>query len=447
MLPRLLLLSVLCQWAGSAQTPAKKKAAPKAAAPAQTPTQPDKFPIRAIHIRGNRTLGEPAILSVTGLAPNQVAGKAELDAAKDKLLATGMFETVAFQFEPGTDGQCCVANFDVAEITALFPVQYENIPEPAADIEAFLKSKNPLYGPKLPGSTAVLDAYAHQIEQFLASRNHPGKVLGVLTQTGKNDFKITFRTNESIPAISSVTFTGNKAIISVKLQNAINDVAFGQPFTQDGFRQLLDNQIRPLYDAMGMIRVKFPAFTTEPDPRVKGVIVHVTVEEGAVYKLGKVAIAGADTDLLKTAKIKTGELVNFDEIKQGLDRVKQSLKRSGYLKVDGTVDRNIDDKAMTVDVVLNMEKGPQYTMGKLTIQGLDLNGEPAVRKLWSYETGKPFNALYPDYFLDRIRENGMFDGLGATKATTQIDENTHVVDVTLTFGSSPKPIQRKRPGT
>jgi outer membrane protein insertion porin family len=434
MLPRLLVLSLLGQAAILAQPASPKK-----------PALPAAFPLRAIHVRGNKNLPEPAIISVTGLTPNQNVGKADLDAAKDKLLATGMFETVAFQFEPGPDGQCCIANFDVAEVTALFPIQFENIPEPQADIQAFLKSHNPLYRPELPGTTQVIDFYARQIEQFLASRNHAGKVVGSLVQTGKNEFKITFRSSESIPAISNVTFTGNKAISSVKLQNAINDVAFGQPFTRDSFRLLLDSQIRPLYDALGMIRVKFPMVTTEPDPRVKGVSVHVTVEESAVYKLDKVTISGAGRELVNTAKIKTGDIVNFDEINLGLDRVKAELRRQGYMHVDGDVERQIDDKAMSVSVVLKIEKGAQYTFGKLTIEGLDLNGEPAVRKMWSVEEGKPFNALYPQYFLDRVREAGMFDGLGATKFTTNIDEKTYVVDVTLIFGASPKIGPDRRP--
>ena len=78
------------------------------------------------------------------------------------------------------------------------------------------------------------------------------------------------------------------------------------------------------------------------------------------------------------------------------------------------MDRKIDDKSLTVDVVLKFDKGPQYKFGKLTIQGLDLEGEPAVRKMWGVAEGRPFNALYPNYFLDRVREDGIFDGLGET---------------------------------
>ena len=71
--------------------------------------------------------------------------------------------------------------------------------------------------------------------------------------------------------------------------------------------------------------------------------------------------------------------------------------------------------------MLQFETGPLFTLGKLTIEGLDLNGEPAVRKMWGVQENKPFNSTYPDYFLQRIREEGMFDGLGSTKATIKAD--------------------------
>ena len=49
--------------------------------------------------------------------------------------------------------------------------------------------------------------------------------------------------------------------------------------------------------------------------------------------------------------------------------------------------------------------------------------------------GKVFNPEYPDHFLDRVRSDGLFDGLGNTKADVKVNEATHVVDVTLTFGA------------
>jgi outer membrane protein insertion porin family len=440
MFPRILILGVL--WHGFLLSQGKPQKT--TASVVETPAAPDKYPIREIRVTGNQSLSEVQVVSASGLQLNQPAGKQDIDAAKDRLVATGMFESVGYRFGPSGDGKGYAANFEVVEIQTMFPVQFENLPEPTGEIEAFLKSRSVMFGPKIPGTTQVIDSYARLIAEYLASHNHAGNVIGQLIQTGKDQFKVNFRTSDPLPPVTSVTFTGNKAIIGVKLQNAINDVAFGMPFSKDAFRMLLDHQIRALYESRGMLKVSFPMFTTEPDPKLKGVTVHVTVNEGPVYTLKKVTVAGADADLVKTAKITTDETANFDSINEGLDRVKQELKRAGYMKADGQVDRMLDDKALTVEVVLQMEKGPLYRFGKLTIQGLDLNGEPAVRKMWSVEEGKPFNALYPDFFLKRVREEGMFDGLGDTKAKTDIDEATHIANVTLVFGGAKPALLERR---
>ncbi|MDQ6677731.1 MAG: hypothetical protein M3Z09_10595 [Acidobacteriota bacterium] len=438
-------LLILCGLPAGAQTRGRKpQPNPTAAAPAT-----EFFPLRRIQIKGNKLLTAAQIESVAALPLFKPLKKSDFDAARDRLLATGFFESVAFQFgSPSSAGPAYSyeAVFEVNEVPAVYPVQFENLPVPAVDIEAGLKAGNPFYGPKLPATQQVIGFYTRQIEQILAAHNHPGRVLGELVPSGKDDFKILFRPAEPLPSVSNVTFTGNQAISTITLQNAINDVAFGSPFSRDHFRMLLDNQIRPLYEAKGLLRVAFPVFSTEPDPKVKGVRVHVTVEEGPPYKLSKITLAGADPDYMDVVKVKPGGVANFDEINDALDRVKKQLKRNGFLETEGTVERRIDDKAHTVGVAIQVKPGPQFTMGKLAIAGLDLNTEPVVRKLWIVGEGKPFNATYPDYFLQRIREDGLFDGLGTMKAATRIDDKTHVADVTLTFGSSPKPKPAKRPG-
>src|SRR5262249_38314434 len=98
------------------------------------------------------------------------------------------------------------------------------------------------------------------------------------------------------------------------------------------------------------------------------------------------------------------------------------------------------------------ELGPQYAFGKLVIEGLDLHGEAAVKKIWTMKEGRPFNADYPDYFLQQVREQGLFDDLGKTRSSVKVDEQTHVADVTLYFGAStgsdagrPATSRRRRP--
>ena len=105
--------------------------------------------------------------------------------------------------------------------------------------------------------------------------------------------------------------------------------------------------------------------------------------------------------------------------------------------------REIRDEDQTVNLAVNIDRGPQFTLGKLDIQGLDLIGEPAVRKMWKIEPGQPFQDGYPESFLNRVREEGIFDNLGKTRAESNIDEATHTVDVTLFFSGAGTPTKGK----
>ncbi|MCU1273193.1 MAG: surface antigen variable number repeat protein, partial [Bryobacterales bacterium] len=312
------------------------------------------------------------------------------------------------------------------------------LPAKPVEIEAWLKSKNPMYAPKIPATAEVLARYTKLIEEFLATRNQQEKVIGKLTPTATNEFAIVFRSTAPLATIAEVKFTGNRMFPATLLQNKISEVAIGVPYTDAGFRTLLDTAIKPRYDARGHVQVSFPKITTEQAKDVAGVVVTVLVDEGPEFNLGEVQIAGRyaakSAELLKLAKFKTAEVANFDEVAQGLERIKRSLRRTGYLHAETHIDRTVHEKKKTVDLTIRIDEGPQFTFGKLMVQGLDLNGEAEVKKLWGLQQGKPFDGDYPDYFLNRVQQDGVFDNLHKTKAQVNVDEEHYTVDVTLQFG-------------
>jgi outer membrane protein assembly factor BamA len=248
---------------------------------------------------------------------------------------------------------------------------------------------------------------------------------------------VVFRSAAPRSNIAEVHFTGNEIVPTSLLVNTLADVAVGVPFSETPVRVLLDSSIRPLYEARGLLRVTFPRITTEKATKVEGVSVTVAVNEGPIYALGTVQFTGAAAAKAKTllddADWKKGEPVNFDQIKASLDKIEAGFRREGYLRVSSRVDRNIHDREHSVDLSVAVDPGPQYTLGKLEIIGLDLNSEPAIRKMWTIGPGNPFDPAYPDEFLKRVRNEDLFDNLGTTRAETQVNEDSKTVDVKLYF--------------
>ena len=217
----------------------------------------------------------------------------------------------------------------------------------------------------------------------------------------------------------------------------------GALYTEEDFRSILDALVRPLYEAHGRMRVAFPKIRTETVSDVQGLHVFVTVDEGKVYNLGKAAIAGPSPvdsrHLIEDGGFKTGVTANFDQVNEGLERIHKTLRHDGYLDAKVTMDRKIDDPKMTVDIAIHIDAGPLYKMGKLNIVGLGLEGDAEMIRIWALKEGQPFNPEYPDHFLSRVREDGIFDHFGKTKADVKIDGKNHTAEVTLNFaGEDPK---------
>jgi outer membrane protein assembly factor BamA len=415
-------------------------------APAQSPSVP--YPLTNLTIQGNKRFTPVQIIGASGLKIGQAVSKDNFDVARARLLETGAFESVGYEFKPNAAKTGYDATFDVAEVALMYSYRFEDLQVADEILRAALAKQEILMVQVIPATRQVLERYERTLTQALGGKF---EVEGKLTYDLPGAPTILFRPSAQRPRISEVHLTGNESVPATELLNKFADVAVGTEFSDAAVRRLLDASVRPLYEARGRMRVAFPKIIGEPSkqPEVVGVSVTVAVEEGPLYKLGEVRFTGAATkqakeleDLVKWRKVDT---INFDEIKTGLDRIVKRYKSTGNLHAVARADRSINDKEHIVDLAVNVVAGPIFTFGKLEVRGLDVISEPAIRKMWGAKEGKPFDAGYPETFLKDVHDQGIFDNLGDTTSQMKINEDAKTVDVTLVFlGSKTPDSGRKR---
>ena len=168
----------------------------------------------------------------------------------------------------------------------------------------------------------------------------------------------------------------------------------------------------------------------------------ISVDEGPEYKLGTVKYAGVATKetaaLDKLAAFPTNDTADFDVINAGIERIARKYRGTGYLHTSAKAERTIDDKERIVNLLIRVEPGEKYVYRKLNIQGLDIIGEPAIRKAWGMREGTPFDPEYPAAFLKDLRDQAVFDNLGVTDSQVNVNEADRTVDVTLIFKGAPR---------
>jgi outer membrane protein assembly factor BamA len=433
---RPILALALAAWFGGAAE--AQKSSHKAPAP-QT-----AWPIQEIRIEGLHDYTRAQVLSVLNLKEGQVAAPADFQAARARLDASGAFASAGFRYGPAPGGKGYIVTFEIAEVEPKFPVVFEDLSVPADQLRAALARSDPFFGPRVPATEVLLARYSQVLRDLLVAKGQKPDITGKLEPGESGDLAIVFEPS-SRPRVARVRFTGNAVVPSTRLESAMNEVAVGMPYREARFRQVLSAQIRPLYDVRGRVRVAFPEIKTEQEKDVKGLVVSVKVDEGPVYTLGSVQMAGAnllraDTD--KVAGYKAGAEFNQDAIDTVVAKIEKRLKREGRLHVQSQTERRIDDDAKKVNLVIHVTPGPQYVFGTLTIEGLDILTEPTIRKMWALKPGESFNADYPQSFLDSVRDD--LENLGETRAVVNPDDKNYTVDVTLIFkGAPPKPEKRR----
>lgn len=425
--------------------PAQQTRRPGPPAASASAPKPATFPLETLRIEGNTRIPSAKIIAASGLKIGQIVVKADFDEARNRLMAAGAFESVSYQFDPSAAKTGYDAVLRVIEVELLFPYRFEELPLPENTLRAALRKQEPLLGDEVPFTPEVVNRYCKALYDLLGGKV---EISGTLNNDLPGQTTILFRPPGTRSNVARVIFTGNEVVPSALLINTLGAVAIGTPYSEPNLRVLLDASIRPLYEARGRIRVEFPSIRTEKTTgEINGVVVTVAVQEGPSYNLGAVkflGVPGAQADgVKKEANWQKNDLANFDDIKAALDRIGHRFRQDGYLHMTSRVDRDIHDDAHTVDLVVTVDPGPRFTFGKLEIAGLDLIGEPAVRKMWGLKEGKPFNPDYPESFLKDVRDENMFDNLGATASEAHVNEASKTVDVKLTFGGTPGPAASK----
>ncbi|MBI3679930.1 MAG: hypothetical protein HY235_05980 [Acidobacteria bacterium] len=393
--------------------------------------QPRLFPIAQLTVEGNRTYKADRILAVAGLKTGQMADQRQFEAARDRLVECGFFESVGYKYAPSAGKTGYDASFQVVEVQQVYPVRFDRMPMPSKELAAVLEKADPLFSEKIPGTRPVLARYAKVLEAHVKEA-----VVGKVTAEAPGELVILFQPAKMPPSIAEVRFVKNTILAATPLQNAVAGTAVGTLWDERRFRQILDASIRPLYEARGRIRVAFPSVTTEPVQDVNGVRVTVEVAEGETYTLGDVTVetqAGSPGELLRAADLKKGDIANFDEINAGIERMRNAVRRNGFLQAKAAAERKINDASKEVSLGITIDPGARFVFSKLNIAGLDILTEPVIRKMWTMKEGQPFNPEYPEHFLNRVREEGVFDNLGKTKSEVKIDEKDGTADVTLYF--------------
>src|SRR5271166_2515972 len=202
--------------------------------PAETPPQTNPQPapgfLHDVLVKGNHMYQTSDIVRLIGLKTGQAVTAADFAAANQRITDTELFAGVTYEFAFTGKPPQYDLTFNVIEYDQVFPMRFEDLGVPEADIRKYLSEHVPLYIDRIPATDVVVKRYRDVIQE-LVDQTKPGvKVQGHLSPEDPKQLAVLFRPNTPVPTIARVEVSGNKALETAVLLRSVNEVAVGAPY-------------------------------------------------------------------------------------------------------------------------------------------------------------------------------------------------------------------------
>jgi outer membrane protein assembly factor BamA len=402
--------------------------------------------LREVKSDGLKTLTNDQVTSLSGLQIGQQVGKDDLQGAADKLVQSGLFAHVKYNFNSRADGLVLLFHLEEAE---RIPAYFDNLPWfTDGELNDAIRAKIPFYNGTLPGAGAVVDQAADAVSQFLGTHGLQAAVEHTVVANPNGEGSIQqFHIEGSSLSIEKLEFSDASLNASKTVQQQLAELK-GKPYSRMAIDLFLTEQVRPGYQKQGYLRAKLgpPEIRLTGNPNQKlpeKIPVFVPVVAGEIYKWKGVEWSG--NSLLSTSTLagdlalKPGDVADGMAIEAGLERIREEYAHVGYLEAKIDPVANYDDAAHTVSYRVRIDEGNSYKFNALTITGLSPGAEKKLRDAWSIPPGEVFDKTIFEDFLTKLETKPKdvfgtlpvhYDNVGHW---VQPDDAKHTVDVLLDF--------------
>jgi outer membrane protein insertion porin family len=394
------------------------------------------YPVKSITFSGVPSFTPAELLTASGLSTAAPIDQAGMQAAAQRLDATGMFATIKFKF----DGR--ELHYDLTPSTELLPAHFSNFPWwDTKEISDKLVSTVPLFHGRVALDSGTQQKVIDALTEMLAARQVEAKITAtpeVDRGSGKST-GLEFRVTSPPVQIGDVTFSGNNSAWTARLAE-IGTAAAGQEYSTLETPTTLSQAVENIYREQGYLEARVSSVTRQPPSIQAGAVrvpMVVAVEEGVQYRLGQFTLAGSvlmdQAEFLGKATLKPGDVVDPAKLRRTMQMLSSPYVTRGYLRAKIVATPSLHPAEQKADYAIAVTPGDVYKMGRLEIKDLDPELTALVLKNWKLDEGAAYDASYPALFLKKnAKDLHPLDGYSASYKQYE-HEDTHVVDLVVTF--------------
>ena len=406
---------------------------------AALPANSQSFLPKTIQFKGAPEYTNQELLAAVGLKKGTVLNFDEIKDHSQRLLDTGVFESVLFNFD-GVD-----LTFTLVPSTTLYSIHLENLPlKPGREMDAALHDRLPLYHGKVPSQGGLLDGVRGALEEMLAAKG----IKADLTATPNTYRKLTKESVMSFAITAPPVVVGeiHPDSVSAALDPGAIEVLAkltGSAYDVQGSLSQIETYLGNYYHDKGCLEAEIRATPQDPPvitPETIRIPFLVSVSPGPIYKLKGIQLAPdsviTQAEFDRQSHVHSGDVAGGQHMTENWEFLASQYHNRGYM--DATVHPipSFDRAQGTVTFTVTVEAGPVYTMGKLSI----LNGADDLRAAmlaaWKLPEGAVFNESAIQMYFNLQGNTPLGRTFASSTCRFKLTRNiqTHTIDVALLLG-------------
>lgn len=294
--------------------------------------------------------------------------------------------------------------------------------------------------PDLLPDVQTTEKAAEVLKKVLSSK---GQVYAVVNPVRDEQFNsLTFQVTEGerVP-LADIRFEGTKVFPADQLTIVTTDCLSRFKSSKQGYdEELLEYCLRNTANfvrSRGHLQAQFG----EPKSEVigNGIVATVRVEEGSLYRLGKVEIEGADRvsadEIRAMLPLSQGEVARADRISQWLfEDLKKVYGELGYIEYTAEPVpefRKVSEVEGVVDFKVVIEEGDRFTLRSLEFEGELLPTAKFINES-PLQPGEVYKPSAYAAFIKQLDQSGLFERIDQDRDSDfRLDQEEKVVSIRL----------------
>ncbi len=276
-----------------------------------------------------------------------------------------------------------------------------------------------------PGSiadTVLIQDNATKIGKYYEEEGYwLTNIIPVIKKISENEVTLTYQIEEGDKVkIKKIAVEGNKYLSAGKIKKVMETkewwlfsfISSGGYLKKDQLDTDME-KVRNLYFNNGFLKVVVAEPEIFVDKEKKGMTITLRIAEGDQYKVSSIDITGNklyDKDtIMKKLTLKQNGLFQKNILEKDMLAISDLYSRNGYALVSVVPNLTPDEQNKTVQIMLGIEEGDKYRIGRVEISGNLKTRDKVIRREIRLDEGETFDSSKLKRSYERINNLGFFE--------------------------------------